>query len=51
MYKIKQLYQIVYVSGIALCDLMGFVSVILKFFVCFKQKLKTFGQLTSIDHF
>ena len=40
MHKIKYLYQNESISGIALCDLLGLVSVILTFFVCFKQKLK-----------
>ena len=41
MYKMKYLYQVVCISGIALCDFIGLVSVILTFFVPFKQKLKT----------
>ena len=41
MYKIKYLYQIVYITGIALCDFIGLVCVILTIFVPFKQKLKT----------
>ena len=35
MYKIKYLYQIVCISGIALCVVIDLVSVILTFFCLF----------------
>ena len=33
------------ISGIALCDLIGSVSVILTFYVCFEVKIRNFWSI------